>query len=41
MDGVRPRGRPRMRWMYRVKRALDVRGMSVGEGRESTRDGVN
>ena len=41
MDGVRPKGRPRMRWMYGVKRALDVRDMSVVEGRESTKDGIN
>ncbi len=31
--GVRPSGRPRMGWLDRMKRALDVRGMSVEQGR--------
>ena len=38
VDGVRPRGRPKMRWMDGVKRALDARGMSVEDGRVKARD---
>ncbi len=30
---VRPRGRPRMRWLDSVKRVLGARGMSVKQGR--------
>ena len=36
--GVRTRGRPRMCWMDGVKRALDVRGLSVEQGRMIARD---
>ena len=36
--GVRLRGRPRMGWMDSVKRALDVRGLSVEQGRIAVRD---
>ena len=38
VDGVRPRGRPRRRWMDGVEGALDARGLSVEQGRESARD---
>jgi len=37
-SGVRPRGRPKIRWMDGVERALDVRGVTVEQGRESARD---
>ena len=36
--GVRLRGRPRMGWMESVKRALDVRGLSVEQGKITARD---
>ncbi len=36
--GVRPRGRPRMGWLYSVKRVLGARGMSVEQGRVLLRD---
>ena len=36
--GVRLKGRPRMGWMDSVKRALDVRGMSVEQGRVVAHD---
>ncbi len=36
--GVRPRGRPQMRWMDNVKRVLGARGMSVEQGRMVVRD---
>ena len=38
VSGVRPRGRPRTRWMNGVKRALGARGLSVEQGRESATD---
>ena len=36
--GVRPRGRPRMKWMDGVKKAMEVRGLSLVQGRERARD---
>ena len=36
--GVRPRGRPRMGWMDSVKRVLEVRGLSVEQGRITARN---
>ena len=37
-SGVRPRERPKIRWMNGVERALDARGVTVEQGRESARD---
>jgi hypothetical protein len=38
VNGGRSRGRPNIRWMDGVSKALDVRGMNVGQGREIARD---
>ena len=38
VNGRGARGRPRLGWMDGVKRALQERGMDVGEARERARD---
>ena len=38
VSGVRPKGRRRRKWMDGVEKALDARGKSVEQGRESGRD---
>ena len=38
VGGVRPRGRPRMKWMDGVKGALDAHAMSLVQGRERGRE---